>query len=116
MKNLKPEKKDLEAAILSLEMTIKCLGIIKTTFENTKAFWNYVKSKCDSLKNLEEIKMYADGEMQEEFLTEIKTAGLNWLALGQINYIASESIKNTDKQFDEFTNDLSTKTEALEIV
>ena len=116
LKNLKPEKKDLEAAILSLEMTIKCLGIIKTTFENTKAFWNYVKSKCDSLKNIDEFKMYADYDMKEEFLTEIKTAGLNWLALGQINYIASESIKKTDKKVDEITKNLPTKLEALEIV
>ena len=40
LKNLDSRKPDLEAAILSLEMTIKCLGIIKTTLGNAKAFWS----------------------------------------------------------------------------
>ena len=75
-----------------------------------------MKLNCENLKNLDEIELYADGEMKEEFITKTKTAGLSWLVLGQINYIASESIKKTDKQYDEFTNDLPTKAEALEIV
>ncbi|KAM9983593.1 hypothetical protein ACTFIY_000300 [Dictyostelium cf. discoideum] len=121
LKNLAVEKNYLEVSIKSLEITIKTMGKVRTIFENTRLFWLQVKAQCDSLSDVSNIKDLAEiaelsVKYQTDFTNQIKASGLNWLALGQINFVASNSITAVKKNFDEVMSNLPGKAEAEAIV
>ena len=116
LKGLNQQENDLSASIISLELAIKALGKIKTTFENTRAFWEGVKARCENLSNISDLKMWVEVEEQNEYINELKESGLEWLVLGKINYTASLTIKAVDEKTDDILNNLPTKSEALEVV
>ncbi|KAN0033779.1 hypothetical protein ACTFIV_000247 [Dictyostelium citrinum] len=121
LKNLVAEKNYLEVSIKSLEITIKTMGRVRTIFENTRLFWLQVKAQCDSLSDVSNMKDLAEiaelsVKYQTDFTNQIKSSGLNWLALAQINFIASNSITSIKKNFDEVMSNLPGKAEAEAIV
>ncbi|KAM9999714.1 hypothetical protein ACTFIZ_008165 [Dictyostelium cf. discoideum] len=121
LKNLSVEKNYLEVSIKSLEITIKTMGKVRTIFENTRLFWLQVKAQCDSLSDIGNIKDLAEiaelsVKYQNDFTNQIKSSGLNWLALAQINFIASNTITGVKKNFDEVMSNLPGKAEAEAIV
>ncbi|KAM9960332.1 hypothetical protein ACTFIW_009466 [Dictyostelium discoideum] len=121
LKNLAVEKNYLEVSIKSLEITIKTMGRVRTIFENTRLFWLQVKGQCDSLSDISNIKDLAEiaelsVKYQTDFTNQIKSSGLNWLALAQINFVASNSITGVKKNFDEVMSNLPGKAEAEAIV
>ncbi|KAN0030384.1 hypothetical protein ACTA71_010149 [Dictyostelium dimigraforme] len=121
LKNLVVEKNYLEVSIKSLEITIKTMGKVRTIFENTRLFWLQVKAQCDSLSDISNIKDLAEiaelsAKYQTDFTNQIKSSGLNWLALAQINYTASNAITSIKKNFDEVMSNLPGKAEAEAIV
>ncbi|KAM9961408.1 hypothetical protein ACTFIR_004253 [Dictyostelium discoideum] len=121
LKNLAVEKNYLEVSIKSLEITIKTMGKVRTIFENTRLFWLQVKAQCDSLSDIGNIKDLAEiaelsVKYQTDFTNQIKSSGLNWLALAQINFVASNTITGVKKNFDEVMSNLPGKAEAEAIV
>ncbi|KAM9983576.1 hypothetical protein ACTFIY_000305 [Dictyostelium cf. discoideum] len=121
LKNLAVEKNYLEVSIKSLEITIKTMGKVRTIFENTRLFWLQVKAQCDSLSDVSNIKDLAEiaelsVKYQTDFTNQIKSSGLNWLALAQINFVASNTITAVKKNFDEVMSNLPGKAEAEAIV
>ncbi|KAN0025646.1 hypothetical protein ACTFIU_001742 [Dictyostelium citrinum] len=121
LKNLVVEKNYLEVSIKSLEITIKTMGRVRTIFENTRLFWLQVKAQCDSLSDVSNMKDLAEiaelsVKYQTDFTNQIKSSGLNWLALAQINFTASNSITSIKKNFDEVMSNLPGKAEAEAIV
>ncbi|KAN0008755.1 hypothetical protein ACTFIU_009484 [Dictyostelium citrinum] len=121
LKNLSIQKNSLEVSIKSLEITIKTMGKVRTIFENTRLFWLQVKGQCEALSDVSNMKDLADAadiddEFKTDFTNEIKSSGLNWLALAQINFIASNTITGIKKNFDEVMNNLPGRSEAEAIV
>ncbi|KAN0030409.1 hypothetical protein ACTA71_010174 [Dictyostelium dimigraforme] len=121
LKNLAVEKNYLEVSIKSLEITIKTMGKVRTIFENTRLFWLQVKAQCDALADVSNIKDLAEiaelsTKYQIDFTNQIKSSGLNWLALAQINFVASNTITGVKKNFDEVMSNLPGKAEAESIV
>ncbi|KAN0008754.1 hypothetical protein ACTFIU_009483 [Dictyostelium citrinum] len=121
LKNLAVEKNYLEVSIKSLEITIKTMGKVRTIFENTRLFWLQVKAQCDALSDVSNMKDLAEiaelsVKYQTDFTNQIKSSGLNWLALAQINFVASNTITGVKKNFDEVMSNLPGKAEAEAIV
>ncbi|KAN0030382.1 hypothetical protein ACTA71_010147 [Dictyostelium dimigraforme] len=121
LKNLSIQKNSLEVSIKSLEITIKTMGKVRTIFENTRLFWLQVKGQCEALSDVSNMKDLADAadlddEFKIDFTNEIKSSGLNWLALAQINYTASLTITGIKKNFDDVMNNLPGRSEAEAIV
>ncbi|EAL70458.1 hypothetical protein DDB_G0272877 [Dictyostelium discoideum AX4] len=121
LKNLSIQKNSLEVSIKSLEITIKTMGKVRTIFENTRLFWLQVKGQCEALSDVSNMKDLADAadiddEFKVDFTNEIKSSGLNWLALAQINFTASNTIIGIKKNFDEVMNNLPGRSEAEAIV
>ncbi|KAM9940812.1 hypothetical protein ACTFIT_007327 [Dictyostelium discoideum] len=97
------------------------MGRVRTNFENTRLFWLQVKAQCDSLSDIGNIKDLAEiAELsviyQTDFTNQTKSSGLNWLALAQINFVASNTITGVKKNFDEVMSNLPGKAEAEAIV
>ena len=118
LKGLKQESNDLSQALTSLDITIKTLGKVKTVFENTRMFWEGVKTHCQSLtESIENCKELAeDPGLRQEFIKTIQTSGYNWLALGQINWTASLAIADVNKGVDDIMNNLPTKPETPRLI
>ena len=117
LKGLDAQESDLTASILSLGLVINALGKIKTTFEHTYQFWLSVEKQCNKLSNQKDlITLGSDVDFKDEFISELKDSGLNWLSLGKINYIAMNAIRQVDEVTDNILCNLPTKMEALELV
>lgn len=116
LQNLSLEKDDLSAAISTLGLMVKTLGKVKTIFENTRLFWINIQRHCKELANIDMIKDYADLEMMEDFIEEIKSSGLNWLALGRINHAACISMNEVKEGVNKIMSDLPSKDEALNLI
>lgn len=116
LKGLKEQNDDLTASIVSLEMAIKGLGKVKTTFEHTRQFWLGVEKHCKTLTDISQFELMNDPDFKDEFIDALKNSGLSWLSLGKINYTAQLSIQEVDKKTDNIVSNLPTKLEALEIV
>lgn len=115
LKGIKVVNNNLSQAIISLEITIKTLGKVKTVFENTRVFWEAVKTHCEELSNMETLQNLADPDLQIEFVEAIKSSGLNWLTLGRINLLAARSMKDVNQNVDTIMNHLPTKEEAIDL-
>lgn len=73
-------KDDLSRVISSLDISIKALGKIKTTFENLRILWTGVQIHCQSLSDVSLLKeLDFDKELVRE---EIMNLGFGWMALG----------------------------------
>ncbi len=116
LSSAKVEEDNLATSIDSLEVTVQTLGKVVTTFANTRLFWLTVKARCDKLTNIEIIHTFAEVEMTDELADEVKSNGLNWLTLGQINQIASSAMNSIDEGVDAIMNKLPNKKTAIQLV
>jgi uncharacterized coiled-coil DUF342 family protein len=116
LKSLRTERNDLDASIIALEITIKALGKVKTTFLQTKQFWIGVTEECKKLADIGVIETFCEAELQEQLLEELKKSALNWLSLGKINYTAATAIRSVTRNIDNTMSNLPSKREALELV
>ena len=116
LKGLKGQDSDLTASIASLELVVKALAKVKTTFEQTRQFWLGVEKHCKDLTNVSLMKELSEPDMKDFFIEELKKSGLSWLTLGKINYSAQLSISDVDKTTDNILSNLPTKKEAIELV
>merc|ERR1712080_71407 len=116
LKNSKFEDNELEKAINSLEITVNSMGKIKTVFLNAKQFWVGVQKHCEELKDTDILESFADDDTKAEFLDEIKTSGLGWMALGKVNLEAAIAMKSVDKNIDDIMCNLPNKKEADEMI
>jgi len=116
LKNAHIIENDLEQAVISLEVTIKTLGNVKTVFLNTKQFWEGVHRHCKSLTANEEVEDLCDPDLKDEFMDAIKQSGFCWLSLGKINRTAALAIRAVDETVDNIMIDLPRKEEADKLV
>lgn len=116
LKGLTNNNNDLSRSINSLEMAIKALGKIKTTFELTKQYWEGVRKHCEKLKDKSILEALNSPDVKEDFIQELKDSALSWLALGKMSYKAMLSMKNVDAEADEIMNNLPTKEEAERLI
>ena len=116
LQTLKLQDNDLSAALVSLNITLKALGQIKTIFEQVKQYWSGVRDQCKNLKNItvDSLKDYEDD--QDDLLEQIYKSGIDWMALGKLNFITNEAISKSDKKTDGILNNLPTKEEASKII
>lgn len=116
---LKTEGNDLSASMVALDLANKALGRIRTTFECTRMFWQNIEIHCKNLSNIEtfkELKKSNSSSVKDEFMDELQYNTLSWLALGKINYLAQQKIKEVSQKSDTIMSNLPTKDEALKIL
>lgn len=116
LQGLSDHKSEIAKAIASLEVTIKTLGKIKTVFENTRRFWAGVQKQCEALTDIRELKVSAGSEMEDDFLNALHYSGICWLALGEINYQARESMRRVVGSVDAIVNDIPNEKESIALV
>lgn len=117
LQNLKAEDNDLTAAIASLEVAVKTIGRIKTVFENARLFWMGVEKQCKKLSDSEVVVTFAEAELKDEFVEEVKFQRLSWLTLAKILRAAALCIQAVDHAFDEGAmKNLPAKTECIQLV
>ncbi len=114
LRSLKEDDDTLNTAIISLEMTIKLLGRVKTVFENTRLFWMDVEKQCKNLSDVSLLEMIADEK--EAFIEGTKDSGLRWLVLARDCKKARDAIQVVDKKFDGTMEDLPTSEEAKQLI
>jgi hypothetical protein len=115
--SLKVSDNDLSHSIYSLQLAIRALGKIQTTFEHTRQFWIGIQDHCKSLvENQNELEIFKESNERDLYIENLKQSALNWLALGRINYDANLSIKHVDNETDDILCNLPIKDEALKII
>lgn len=110
LKGTTAENDTIGQALASLDLAIKSLGRIKTVFENTRAYWEAVKSHCDKLADVSDLKMFQD--MEDEFIEAITDSWCSWLVLGKINHTAVTTMESVMAKVDGIMDDLPTADEA----
>ena len=113
LQHLHQNENNLATTILSLEISIKMLGRIKTVFENTRIFWIGVQKQCEDLEDTSDMEMMALSDLTSMFVNRVEDSGFSWLALAKISLTASASMKIADKEFDKVMNNIPTREEAL---
>lgn len=116
LQNASLENNDLEVAISSLEISNSTLGAIKTTFENTRIFWKTVKNHCNKLKDNSTMSIYAQNNLHDLMIDEIKLSGFNWLTLGKITFDASIDIQTASENVDQAMSNLPNTEEAMALI
>ncbi|CAF1003327.1 unnamed protein product, partial [Brachionus calyciflorus] len=77
LKDLTVEDNDLEASIKSLELANAFMAnSIIITFELTRQFLIGVQNHCKDLSDLDRIKSYAEAELKNEVIEELRSSGL----------------------------------------
>jgi len=116
--NKKASKDQLDKAIYGLDITIKVLGQVKTTFLNAKTFWVGVKKHTDALAGTqEEFEDYAeDPDLLGEYLESLERSGYSWLTVGKICRASALTIRSVDKGVDNMMNNLPTEEEAKKLI
>ncbi|KAJ3235216.1 hypothetical protein HDU81_000735 [Chytriomyces hyalinus] len=115
LKGSHAEQNSLETVISSLEVAMKSMGQIKTVFENTRVFWVGVQKSCERLGNAEDNMKELIG-VEDIFEEEIRANGMNWLSLGQINYVGMLAMGDVSSKVDSIMNDLPDSTQASGII
>ncbi len=77
---------------------VKTLGILKSTFENTREFWKGIEKQCEELSK---VKIINVDDSESKNIDAIDASGLNWLALGKINNTAYISLSLARKNIDQ---------------
>jgi len=95
----------IKNAITSLDITIRTMTKIKTTFENTKIFWMGVQKQCEELEKKNKLKFLVkiaskSNSSKQKFIDDINGSGICWAALGLINIQASQSTQSIAKKVD----------------
>ncbi len=106
---------ELSKSIASLEVAVKTLGKVKTVFENVRLFWKGVEAQCQSLSNIEVLKLLGDDE-DDDFSSEIVNAAWNWCVLGQICIKSSSAIAGVDKKVDDIMKNLPSASETKQLI
>ncbi|KAK5580186.1 hypothetical protein RB653_000199 [Dictyostelium firmibasis] len=117
LKNLVVSGDYMTALIKCFEIIIKTMGKVRTIFENTRLFWALVKTQYDLLDdviNVTDLTGIASLNIkyQNDITNQIKSSGLIWLTLAQINFVDCEKITDVKKNFDEFMSNLPGRGEA----
>ena len=110
------ESNRLESAITSLEVVVKTLGKVVTTFQNTRLFWMGVEKHCQALTDESTIEIFAELGLNEDLIEGIKQSGLSWLTLGIINQAALRAIQGVDENYDQTVQNLPTRAEARGLI
>lgn len=120
VKNLSSDKKDLNQAIAALELTIKTMHKVVGIFENTRAFWERVKKRCEKLTkegvDASALADFAEEGMKEEFINAVNYSAFNWLALGKINSSAVDAMNIVGAKVDNIMNNLPDESEARKLI
>lgn len=117
LRNMAAQDNDLDKAVASLDVAIKTLGKVKTTFERTRAFWIGVAHNCCQLTAFStQMQDALDIEEPEAFELAIGHSALGWLTLAKINCIARDSMQGVAGGVDNIMIDLPSTKEAQGMV
>lgn len=116
LKTLNTNNNDLDKSIVALDVTTKALGQIETTFKNTRVYWECVQRLCKALANNEDLKITAELGIKDEFVDQVKTSGLNWLANFKISRGALLALQEVDGKYDRIMNDLPSQQEVSRLI
>lgn len=112
--NLKTERSELVKAIKALEVCVRLMGQIKTTFLNVRIFWESIEKRCKQLSQ------YDEQGLQDKSIRKlgiyVEKNMIQWIALGCLNHTANGSIKQALKKVDEGMRNLPTRAEADKIL
>lgn len=114
LKGLKLTDNTLAASLKSLELCIKAMGKVTTTFQHTRQFWLSVERQCRDLANTNKMKHAAINKLI--FIPQLKKSALGWLTLGKISCTAVKTIQEVDQKYDKLMCNLPTKDEAFAII
>lgn len=107
---------NLDKTITSLEIAVKTLGKVKTTFENTRLFWKGVENHCKSLADVGLFEIHAETADADMFCNELQDSAWSWVVLGKLNIEASNLLKDVDDKNDEKMSNLPTSAEAMALI
>ncbi|MBE0362133.1 hypothetical protein PULV_a3937 [Pseudoalteromonas ulvae UL12] len=112
---------DVEKTLASLEVVLAVLGKIKTSFSNTKVFWEGVQAHCNALstagKSIEKLVITIKvPSMQQKIMSDIENTTIGWMSLAYINYRAYNAMKEAGAKVDEAMSNIPGAEECTEIV
>lgn len=115
LKGTSIKKCDLQTSIVALEITVQTLGKIRNVFENVRIFWSGVKEHCKTLANVEDVIDMLDID-EDMGKAEIQQSALGWLALANVNQLASKSMSAVAKGVAEHMEDLPVASSAPKLI
>ncbi|EQC29910.1 hypothetical protein SDRG_12454 [Saprolegnia diclina VS20] len=104
-------------AFAALELTVKALGTIKTTFENVREFWSKLKTRYGEIaadSNRDYIDEVADPDTIAECYDLMTSSWHEWLALTKISYDTIQGMKDVKTEAHAIMSDLPNSAEASE--
>ncbi|EQC29911.1 hypothetical protein SDRG_12455 [Saprolegnia diclina VS20] len=112
------EGKPYEQAVTALELTVKALGSIKTSFEKVRAFWTKLKTRYDGIAtNGDTIDILFEADAVEdpaECYDLMTDHWHDWLALTKISYEAVNGIVGVTTTVHGVMSDLPNSRQASE--
>jgi len=114
LSNLKVVRSELIKAIKALDVCVKLMGQIKSTFTSVRIFWEAIAKMCLGLSRYDEQQM-KDLNIRR-FGNYVERQMVQWIALGWLNYNANNGIKDALALVDEGMSSLPTKEEAQKIL
>ena len=119
LKNLSAKKNTLEAAIVSLEISVKALGRIYMAFNEMHIYWSTVKLSCTSVARLGSLRSAV--ELDEEELEEtlegtLSVSFISWLALAHMNRSAKSATLDMYADAGAFMRNIPTEKEAKKLI
>ncbi|RAP34591.1 hypothetical protein DID77_00785 [Candidatus Marinamargulisbacteria bacterium SCGC AG-439-L15] len=115
LKGLNVQDNSLAAGIKSLEIAIRTLGKIKTTFENATLFWSGVARQCQVLLDDRDLALFIEVDEKEAVKEAIKESAIDWMVIGKISLNAKQGILSVNEKIDRVMTNLPGLSEAKQI-
>lgn len=116
LQHMNKEKDELGKAIRSLEVTVKTLGKVIDTFEDTRIYWEGIEKQCQALTDKDIFQIYIENDMKDDFMHELQGAAIRWLSLAKINLEARNAMENVKEFTSSIIKNLPTKEEADKLI
>merc|ERR1719378_971273 len=92
------------------------MGQVRTIFANAKVFWQGMEAHIKEIVSNGDIVAALSEVSKEDFVDQLKTSGLDWLALAKINYKSSEDMKKASKNVDGILEDIPDREQAAKLI
>lgn len=103
--------KDIEAeqvgqTVASLQICMKTLGKVKTTFQQSRLFWSQVTDQASLLADAQQMATVVGKRELEKVRDVMIESAQGWAAMGLLNHRASGHLERVVQKADEIMNDL----------
>ncbi len=110
------EKQYVERAVAALELAVKTLGQVQAIFNAACLYWESMKKKCADLSKINQMSSYAEVNQEEDLRNKIQDSAWNWLVLGKISVVASNSVEQSYARSKKFLSNLPNSQESQQLI